>query len=85
LSDVGAGGPLRAEPGDVFLAHCLLGHNKGGTTSAGTRRTIYFRLTTPDHAGHWESTFLDAVFEGPRATRTLPRSVDLRPTPNLFG
>lgn len=49
--------------GDLLLAHFLLGHNKGGNTASDTRRTIYYRLSVPGHADHWESTFLDAWSE----------------------
>ena len=50
---------ITAARGALLLAHYLLGHNKGGNTSAHVRRTIYYRLAVSGHAERWESTFLD--------------------------
>jgi hypothetical protein len=55
----------------VVVAHFLLGHNKGGNTSDHVRRTIYYRLAVPGHAGRWEQTFLDAWTEYPAVRRVL--------------
>jgi hypothetical protein len=49
--------------GDLLLAHFMLGHNKGGNVGPAARRTIYYRLAVPDHAGRWEATFLDCWTE----------------------
>ena len=54
-----AGCEVRADRGDLVLAHFLTGHNKGGNTGPAVRRTIYYRLAVPGHREHWESTFLD--------------------------
>jgi hypothetical protein len=50
---------VTAMRGDLLLAHYLLGHNKGGNTANRVRKTVYYRLCTPDHTEHWESTFLE--------------------------
>ena len=57
-----------AARGDLLLAHFLLGHNKGGNTADPVRRTIYYRLSVPGHAGRWEQTFLDPWTDYPRLT-----------------
>ena len=57
---VSRSGPRR---GDLVLSHYLTGHNKGGNTGGHVRRTIYFRLAVPGHAGRWEQTFLDPLIE----------------------
>jgi hypothetical protein len=54
---------ITAGRGDVLLAHYLLGHNKGGNTSDTERRTVYYRLSVPDHIDRWETTFLDPWVE----------------------
>jgi ectoine hydroxylase-related dioxygenase (phytanoyl-CoA dioxygenase family) len=56
---------LKGRRGDVVIAHYLLGHNKGGNTSGRTRRSIYYRLSVPDHPQRWERTFLDVLTEFP--------------------
>lgn len=63
---------VRGGRGDLFLAHFLLGHNKGGNTSSQTRRTVYYRLSVPGHLQRWHDTFLDAWTEFPRV-RDQPR------------
>jgi hypothetical protein len=55
----GPGLPVTGRRGDLLLAHFLLGHNKGGNVAAFVRRTIYYRLSAPNHRDRWESTFLD--------------------------
>lgn len=62
---------ILGERGEVLLAHFLLGHNKGGNTSAQTRRTIYYRLAADGHAERWESTFLDPWTEYGPVRRAL--------------
>jgi hypothetical protein len=54
---------ITANRGDLLLAHYLLGHNKGGNTTDRIRRTIYYRLSVPEHSHRWESTFLDPWVE----------------------
>ena len=54
---------VRARRGDLLLAHFLTGHNGGGNTSEHVRRTIYYRLATPEHHTRWEATFLDPLHE----------------------
>lgn len=49
--------------GDLLLSHYLLGHNKGGNTSATVRRTIYFRLQAEGHAERGPATMVDAWTE----------------------
>ena len=61
---------LRAQRGDLLLAHFLVGHNKGGNTSDHLRKTIYYRLAAPGHAQRWEQTFLDAWTEFPPVRRS---------------
>lgn len=65
--------PVLAGPGDVLLAHYLLGHNKGGNTGRHQRRTLYYRLAAPDHAAHWDRTFVDAWTEFAPVRAALPR------------
>ncbi len=50
---------VTANRGDLLLGPLLLGHNKGGNTSAQVRGTVYYRLSDPGHSDRWESTFLD--------------------------
>ena len=47
-------------PGDVILAHYLLGHNIGGNTSTEVRRAVYFRLKHRDHDRRWRTCLRDA-------------------------
>jgi hypothetical protein len=47
--------------GDLLLAHYLLGHNIGGNfESAQTRRALYFRISSADHASHRAEFLQDA-------------------------
>jgi hypothetical protein len=49
---------VKGHAGDLLLAHYLLGHNIGGNyESEQTRRALYFRVSTVDHASH-RSEFL---------------------------
>jgi hypothetical protein len=44
---------VKGRAGDLLLAHYLLGHNIGGNyESEQTRRALYFRISTVDHASH---------------------------------
>ena len=44
---------VTGEPGDLLLAHYLLGHNIGGNTSAAVRRAVYFRIKRTGHDLRW--------------------------------
>jgi hypothetical protein len=51
-------------PGDLLLAHYLLGHNIGGNyESERIRCTLYFRLSSVDHASHREEFLQDVWLE----------------------
>jgi hypothetical protein len=65
----GPGSAVTGRRGDLLLAHFLLGHNKGGNTAPFVRRTIYYRLSVPNHRDRWESTFLDPWTEYPAVRR----------------
>lgn len=71
LVDLVPPNPILGRRGDVVLAHYLLGHNKGGNVRPFDRRTLYYRLATPQHRRHWQETFLDPWTEYPRI-RALP-------------
>ncbi|GLY85799.1 phytanoyl-CoA dioxygenase family protein [Actinoallomurus iriomotensis] len=52
---------ITGRAGDLLLAHYLLGHNIGGNyESDQTRRALYFRLSTTDHASHRSEFLQDA-------------------------
>jgi ectoine hydroxylase-related dioxygenase (phytanoyl-CoA dioxygenase family) len=46
-------------PGDLLLAHYLLGHNIGGNTSAAVRRAVYFRVKRAGHDARWREFLCD--------------------------
>ena len=50
-------------PGDLLLAHYLLGHNMGGNLSASVRRVVYFRLKAGDHASRWTQCVQNPLHE----------------------
>jgi len=50
---------VTGEPGDLVLAHYLLGHNIGGNTSAATRRAVYFRIKRQGHDLRWRQFLAD--------------------------
>ncbi len=51
-------------PGDVILAHYLLGHNIGGNyASEMTRRAVYFRLQRVGHQRRWRERLCDELLE----------------------
>jgi len=50
---------VRGRPGDLLLAHYLLGHNIGGNTSAVTRRAVYFRVKRVGHNPRWRQFLRD--------------------------
>jgi hypothetical protein len=51
--DLPAPEQVKGRAGDLLLAHYLLGHNIGGNYESGrTRRALYFRISSADHASH---------------------------------
>jgi len=46
-------------PGDLVLAHYLLGHNIGGNTSRAVRRAVYFRIKRAGHDLRWREFLQD--------------------------
>jgi hypothetical protein len=51
-------------PGDLILAHHMLGHNIGGNyASQTTRRTVYFRLRRVGHEQRWRECLRDEQLE----------------------
>jgi len=46
-------------PGDLLLAHYLLGHNIGGNTSPAVRRAVYFRVKRSGHGPRWREFLTD--------------------------
>lgn len=62
---------IRAERGDLLLAHFLLGHNSGGNETDRVRRILYYRLACEDHRARWKETFLDPWTEYPRVRASI--------------
>ena len=50
---------VTGEPGDLLLAHYLLGHNIGGNTSPAVRRAVYFRVKRAGHDPRWREFLAD--------------------------
>ena len=50
---------VTGEPGDLLLAHFLLGHNIGGNTSLGVRRAVYYRVKRTGHDPRWREFLAD--------------------------
>ncbi len=50
---------VTGEPGDLLLAHYLLGHNIGGNTSSAVRRAAYFRVKRTGHDRRWREFLTD--------------------------
>ena len=51
-------------PGDVVLAHYMLGHNIGGNyESENVRRAVYFRLRRVGHEHRWRECLCDELLE----------------------
>jgi hypothetical protein len=51
-------------PGDVILAHYMLGHNIGGNYASETvRRAVYFRLRRVGHQHRWRECLCDELLE----------------------
>jgi hypothetical protein len=46
-------------PGDLLLAHYLLGHNIGGNNSPTVRRAVYFRIKRAGHDPRWREFLQD--------------------------
>jgi hypothetical protein len=52
------------QPGDLVLAHYLLGHNIGGNyESERVRRAVYFRLRGVGHQYRWRECLCDELLE----------------------
>lgn len=52
------------EPGDVLLAHYMLGHNIGGNyASEKVRQAVYFRLRRVGHQHRWRECLCDELLE----------------------
>jgi hypothetical protein len=55
---------ILGEPGDVLLAHYMLGHNIGGNyESEKVRRAVYFRLRRVGHEQRWRECLCDELRE----------------------
>lgn len=56
-------------PGDLLLAHYLLGHNIGGNTSPTVRRAVYYRIKRAGHEARWREFLTDPWldYDGVRA------------------
>ena len=55
-----------ASPGDLILAHYLLGHNSGGhfgTAADPRRETVYFRLQSLGYRQRWRAAAADPLSE----------------------
>ena len=51
-------------PGDLILAHYLLGHNIGGNyQSKRVRQAVYFRLRRVGHQHRWRECLCDELLE----------------------
>jgi hypothetical protein len=50
---------ITGQPGDLVLAHDLLGHNIGGNTSPAVRRAVYYRLKRTGHDPRWREFLQD--------------------------
>ena len=50
---------VTGRPGDLLLAHYLLGHNIGGNTSGAVRRAAYYRIKRAGHDSHWREFVAD--------------------------
>jgi hypothetical protein len=50
---------VTGEPGDLLLAHYLLGHNIGGNTSPAVRRAVYYRIKRTGHDRRWREFLID--------------------------
>jgi hypothetical protein len=50
---------VTGEPGDLLLAHYLLGHNIGGNTSPAVRRAVYYRIKRAGHDRRWREFLAD--------------------------
>lgn len=55
---------ILGRPGDVILAHYMLGHNIGGNyESYKVRRAVYFRLRRVGHQHRWRECLCDELLE----------------------
>jgi phytanoyl-CoA dioxygenase PhyH len=63
-------------PGDVVLAHYLLGHNIGGNyASDKTRRAVYFRLRRVGHQPRWRECLRNELLEYEPVRAALDREI----------
>ena len=60
---------VTGEPGDLLLAHYLLGHNIGANTSPEVRRAVYYRIKRAGHDPRWREFLTDPWldYDGVRA------------------
>jgi hypothetical protein len=82
---------VRGRAGDLLLAHYLLGHNIGGNGEPGqTRRALYYRISTKDHASHRNEFLRDPWLDyGPIRSRparpAAPHVGDAFPADGILG
>ena len=69
---------ILGKPGDLLVAHYLLGHNMGGNTSPSVRRMLYFRLHAEGHRDRWRECVQDVLyeFEPVRAAIAKPSTIN---------
>ena len=73
--DLRAPEQVTGRAGDLLLAHYLLGHNIGGNfASDRTRRALYYRLSTSEHASHRDEFLQDLWLDYPPVRSRLARS-----------
>jgi len=66
-------------PGDLILAHYLLGHNIGGNYESETvRRAVYFRLRRMGHQQRWRECLRDELLEFDPVRAALNRQTQAR-------
>jgi hypothetical protein len=67
-------------PGDLILAHHMLGHNIGGNyASEMVRRAVYFRLRSVGHQHRWRECLCDEQLEFDPVRAALNRDVEKIP------
>jgi hypothetical protein len=68
---------LLGGPGDVILAHYMLGHNIGGNyESEKVRRAVYFRLRRVGHEHRWRECLCDELLEFDPVRAALKRRTE---------
>lgn len=63
-------------PGDLLLAHYLLGHNMGGNVSGVVRRAVYWRLHATGHRERWRDLVRDPLLEFAPVRDALARAAE---------